>query len=328
MNPARLWIAVCGMVCGLVPASIAAGAANDLSGRVVDAQTGEGVERARVMVQVTPPGSNQPATLVVLTNPDGGFGVRNLPDGACRIWSEKAGYLGGQRSGSQASILFSDADTPAPVILQLTRQAVIEGRVVDQSGAAITASIKLFRLILERKGGVEFQRDMQVDGTGEFRLAGLEAGHYYIEFGGRFDWPNQAKKRAYSIQFYPHAPDLQSAKAIEMQAGQVAQLTLQLQAAPAYEVRGRVPAATQRPAISLHLPGEPDPGMQFFNPSWDERNENFTFSGVPPGVWILEANFSIDGHAVQLSKTVRVADADVDGIALEPAIDSGAPGKP
>jgi hypothetical protein len=165
-----------------------------------------------------------------------------------------------------------------------------------------------------------------VDGTGEFRLAGLEAGRYYLEFGGRFNWPNQAKNRAYSIQFYPNAADLHSAKVIQVQAGQVEQLMLQLQAAPAYEVRGRVPASTQRPAISLHLPGEPDAGMQYFNASWDERNEGFTFSGVPPGVWILEANFFSDGKTVQLFKTIIVDDNDVGGIALEPAIDSGAPG--
>lgn len=309
------WVAVCGMA-----SALAANAAGNITGRVVDSQTGEGIERARVLVQLTPPGNDQPVTLVALTNSEGTFGVRNLPGVPCRIWSERTGYLGGQnRTESQATIPISDAEATAPIVLQLTPQAVIEGSIVDPGGTGIAAWIKLYRVVPNKSGGIEFQRDLQVDESGEFRLAGLEAGSYYIEFAGPRAWVNQAKVRAYAVRFYPNAADLRSARSIQAKTGAVVQVTLQLHVAPSYQIRGRVPAASQNPSLSLRLPGEPAAGMQFFNAAWDDRNRSFSFSGVPPGVWLLEANFMIDGNAVQGSKIVTVEDADVDGVTIEPA---------
>ena len=45
------WVAVRGMA-----SALAADAAGNITGRVVDSQTGEGIERARVLVQLTTSG--------------------------------------------------------------------------------------------------------------------------------------------------------------------------------------------------------------------------------------------------------------------------------
>src|SRR5260221_1477428 len=104
------------LVCSLAE-QIASAA--DISGRVVDAATGEPIPRARVAIHVLVNGA-EPNGVTLLTDAIGGFRVSNLPDGNCQLSGEKAEYLG-------TSLMFSGDTKSTPVVLRLTRQAVIEG---------------------------------------------------------------------------------------------------------------------------------------------------------------------------------------------------------
>src|SRR5207253_4629144 len=108
----RVWVLLLGCAFAEQMASAA-----DITGRVVDAATGEPIPRARVAIRVLVNGA-EPSGVTLLTDATGGFRVSNLPDGNCQLSGEKAGYLG-------ASLVFTGDTKSTPVVLRMTRQAVI-----------------------------------------------------------------------------------------------------------------------------------------------------------------------------------------------------------
>jgi hypothetical protein len=301
----RVWLLL--LTCAFA-AQIASAA--DISGRVIDAATGEPIPRARVAIHVLVNGA-EPNGVTLLTDATGGFRVSNLPDGNCQLSGEKAGYLG-------TSLMFPGDTKSTPVVLRLTRQAVIEGSVVDEKGRGVPlASVQLFRQVVANgRLQIEPSNGTQTDETGEFRLFGLAAGRYYI---GTTAQTLRPTKLAYAPTLYPGATDISAAQVIDLQPGREEQVKISLRAVPAHRVRGTIPDG-RSPNIGLY----PDESRRFpvmFNlaASWDEKTNTFTISGVPPGRYVLNGTIQIDGRQQRLRKTITVDDADLDGILLEPA---------
>ncbi len=284
--------------------------AADISGRVVDAATGEPIPRARVAIHVLVNGA-EPNGVTLLTDATGAFRVSNLPDGNCQLSGEKTGYLG-------ASLMFSGDFKSTPVVLRMTRQAVIEGSVVDEKGRGVpSASVQVFRQVVA-SGRLQIQpsNGAQTDETGEFRIFGVAAGRYYI---GATAQTRRPTKLAYAPILYPDATDISGAQVIDLQPGTEEHVKISLRAVPAHRVRGMM-ADGQSANIALY----PEESRRFpvmFNPtaSWDEKTKTFTISGVPPGRYVLQGTTQIDGRQQRVRKTISVDDADLEGILLEPA---------
>ena len=198
----RVWLLPLACVFALLsPSSVTAA---EITGRVIDSQTGEPIPRAHVTIQAVPIGG-QPIGLAVLTDVAGNFTASNLPNGSCQISGEKAGYLGAVVS-VQAMVVSGEAK-PAAVVLRLIRQGVIEGSVVDQKGAGVPlASVQLFRSeIVNGKRRIRPLNGAQTDATGEFRISGLRAGHYYVGANASIVRVRDSKKFAYAPILYASA---------------------------------------------------------------------------------------------------------------------------
>src|SRR5580658_4611518 len=149
MIAARL--AVWGLALASAGAVSAAHNSNEIAGRVIDAQSGEGIARARVelTIQLPRPDGKPFAesvnilNILLLTNADGTFGARNIPNSLVSLWAEGVGYLGDPfgppTPDSKAQIDLLDSQAPTTVTLRLTRQAVIEGRAVGPNGGGVAA---------------------------------------------------------------------------------------------------------------------------------------------------------------------------------------------
>lgn len=300
----------------------------DLTGRVVDAQSGQPIARAQVRLQVFQ-GSQQGVQVAVLSDADGSFHVTNIPDGGYNVTCEKAGYLPASqgvmpKAMPQTRAANTQPNTqPAPLIIRLTAQAAIEGTVVDDKD---TPAENIFiQLVLQQvmNGHRQFVPTMGdfTNETGSFRLFGLAAGRYYIGITGRVSGVRRAKLLAYPPLFYPNSMELAAAQPIDLKAGDEQQIKIRLpEPLPAREVRGVVAAAG--PNVSVTLTREP--ASQFPYPSnitsnWDPKTGTFRIGGVTPGIYLLTAGVSHGREYLQASTMVTVADADVTGIRLDPA---------
>jgi Carboxypeptidase regulatory-like domain len=284
--------------------------AADISGRVIDAETGGPIPRARVAIHVSLNGG-EPAGVALLTDAMGGFRVTNLPDGNWQLSGEKAGYL-------SASLMLSGDTRSTPIVLRLPRQAVIEGSVIDEKGRGVSfASVQLFRQVVANgRHQIQPSNGTQTDQAGEFRIFGLAAGRYYLGAAGPTLRP---AKLVYAPILYPGATDISSAQAIDLQPGTEEHVKISLRAVPAHRVRGTIshgrsanawlhPQESRRFPVTLNL-----------GASCDEKTNTFTISGVPPGRYVLEGTVQIDGQQLRMMKTISVDDADLEGIVLEPA---------
>jgi hypothetical protein len=276
----------------------AAGTEHNISGRVVDTQTGKPLARASVTVQFKEE-TNSP---VVLTGEDGVFHVLNLPDGPLTLIASRHGYLGAETT------VHIGSDTPAPITLQLTRQSVIRGVVIGDGNAPIRGA----QVLLEHAEGEpqKFVVMRNTDDAGEFRLGNLRAGRYLVAaVGGVACAP---KGMEYGKRYYPNVIARGEAKRIDLEVGQDADVKIQLSATPMREVRGRVtPMVPGARARILELDW-----TNIFQ-EWDEGSQTFRFYNLPSGEYILRASGELDGKQLSATQTIVIRDADINGIVLE-----------
>jgi len=189
-----------------------------VNGHVIDAVTGKPIERARVTALFYS-GTRRSVPLVVLTDQQGAFEFTNLSPGTARLWTEKTGYLGGANRSDSSVNWFASQN--APILFSLTPQAVIAGKILDESGIGVKSHVSLWRQN-PQSGRIEIipNNNANLGDTDEFRFYGLEGGGYFVEVANSFGLMDVT----YPTVFYPNARDLASAKPIIVEPGQEAHI--------------------------------------------------------------------------------------------------------
>jgi hypothetical protein len=204
-------------------------------------------------------------------------------------------------------------------------QAVIGGKVEDEDGFPVErATVRALRYYI-----VEGKRALgsavmpgQTNDLGEFRVAGLSPGRYYlcVSPGSAAIWDSRFSGEC------PSLLDLRDAKAIEVSAGQEVNVpAIRMTRHTGVTVSGRVVPAdstgTTR-AGTLFLQSAGQPSLEMSRISFVQTGGNFAIRHVPPGSYSLI--FS-SGHSSLPSlgdlftqQRIQVADSDLAGITLAP----------
>jgi len=154
-----------------------------IKGRVVDAQTGSAVARARVRI-MGQPGLPSP----VSTDESGGFEFVNLPPGRFALSAERVGYAAAsypERAqtlrGGNRPVMVADHETVTGLVIPLHRGAAITGRVVDARGDPMEfAQVQVLRVPAQGRGTPMPRGGAGTNDLGEFRVAKLEPGSYVL----------------------------------------------------------------------------------------------------------------------------------------------------
>jgi hypothetical protein len=235
-----------------------------------------------------------------------------VPAGGAQLHCQRPGYLG----GSSAQVSSMDGK-PAKAVLYLTRQAVISGTVVDERGfAMLGAQVQAFRqFVVEGRRQLQQAGGATADETGEFRVAGLAAGRYYLGFASNDG--TQSKKLAYPPTFYPNSAEVTGARFIDLRPGQKERIEMRLISHPAGEIRGAFPSGGSSSSVSIQLQ-RPDrmPMRLGLGVFLDARDNSFKIPGVPAGAYIVEGWTTVDSRQVRASALVTTSGGDVDGIVL------------
>jgi carboxypeptidase family protein len=283
----------------------------EVNGRVIDAVTGNGIARARVVVSV---GASD--RMVLLTDDEGTFRLLHLPAGGTSVWAQRPGYLGDpfdlSESESKAQLMISALpEGPATLTLRLTPASAIAGKATDAKDAGY-ARVRLWER--DQNGKIVFHGEQNTDRTGEFRFAPLAAGRYYLEVSSLPANSSLDRHPVYLHRFYKEGSSLQTATPIDVALGRTESVSIPLESARGYRIRGRI-ACTDANSSSIHLRLEDD-RIPLVLPAWDSPTRGFTFTNVPPGAYVLEATCNSLGG---LSMPVTISDSDLDGVVLSPA---------
>lgn len=288
-----------------------------LGGRVVNSASGAPVSRALVEIPI---GRGQ----ALLTDGDGHFEFSGLPAGETTLNVRKPGFIGSEeiarRAGgwAQPRMYSVGPDTPA-VTLRLVPESLIVGKLSGSEGPAEGVPVRALTWSVQ-----DGQRQLTASGTavsdedGEFRIANLMAGEYYLEVGpewmaGRTVLP-KARERGYGRVFYPGPPGLDSGGALVVGAGQQAEVELSLKLEPWYRISGTLKA--RKPANwTLQLIDEAgsDAGP------YRTRIEDGEFEAwAPAGSYTLLAQAFGPNEMVGIAEVPLTIAGDVSGLQIAP----------
>ena len=236
-----------------------------------------------------------------LTGPDGTFEFRDITTAQVNLTARKPGYFSPQESrmprhtyGWTERLITLGADQP-PVVLKLIPEGIVSGRVVGDSGEPIESlPVHLLQDMME--DGKHVQRDMAGGSTneeGEFRLAELQQGRYFLYVGPGASEPSTVtlsgqSPQGYPLTFYSGASDLASATPIEIAPGQRLEVDLTLSRQRFFRVSGTFSGLPSQDGISLQFfnsAGQPVGELMDFNP----QKGTFQMQPLPPGHYTISA---------------------------------------
>jgi hypothetical protein len=290
-----------------------------ISGRVVAADSGRPIVRARVSVS-----NNQGSGGVVLTGADGTFQMADLPAGRFTVQSSKAGYISlqyGQRRPMQAGtpIQLADGQELKNVDFALPHGGAISGRVLDENNEpmpGIPVSVLEYRY-MQGARTLSPSGSAQTDDRGEYRVWGLNPGDYYISatpppapggVGGRGLGPAAVGRGApargsvdtpalgYAPTYYPGVMSAGEARSVTLGlSSELNDVSFSVLLVRTARVSGRVVNADGTPAAGgmLNLTSD-DPGRRN-GPGGRvigapiAGDGQFSFANVPPGRYVLRA---------------------------------------
>ena len=285
----------------------------ELRGAVINSGTGEGISGALVEGYF-------PDRRVQFSGSDGSFVFEDIPRGRYSIAARKPGFFNqaelGQWNAGFKSMRTVPAD--AEVIVKLTPEAIIYGDVTNEDGAAVERiTVKAERWQTEDgRSQLEVAGNTATDDQGNFRIAELRPGTYYLRFesvnrGGRRNYfelqRNNAKEQGYGTEFYPGVADRASASAIAVRAGAQVHVTQIMSKLRLFEISGIIHGAGPESGVNLNLNNE-EGDMAQSSVHFDAKTGEFQMPGIPPGMYVLSATaWSQRGNGVQSQRETSSA---------------------
>jgi hypothetical protein len=247
-----------------------------ISGRVLTADTGRPVKRARVFVSA----AELPNGVGVLTDDSGAFELGDLPGGRYNLSVSKSGYVSlayGQRRPFQAGtpLQLAEGQQMRGIDFRLPRGSVVSGRVYDEDGDSMAGvMVRVLRSESVQNGHrLVPTGSAQTDDRGQFRIWGLMPGEYYVDAQARLNLPGgrgalglvpaaaiagvlgqfgaptfaalfeseEPDQKSYAPTFYPGVTVVDEARAVTVGIGQeLADIDFSLRLVRVARVSGRV----------------------------------------------------------------------------------------
>jgi len=301
----------------------------DLRGKVINSVTGEPITGALVQLDYQH---------VQLTQSDGSFAFANLPRAAVAVQVRKPGFFSDWQLGRGNLWMWSETAIQGEVIVKLTPEGIIFGQLKNENGDPVeSAPVKLHRWqTTNGRRQLEFVGQTTTSDEGNFRLAELTPGNYFLSFappdrGTRTAYKLHRKRQdeeGYGSQFYPGTPNIATATALPVGPGTQLHIIQTISRQRLFEIAGVVRGASPESRFDIGLfnsLGEPIPLNVHLNPGTGE----FQISGIPAGSYLLSAtlfpprNDSPASNPAPLTARLPVqVNSDLNGLALSlaPAI--------
>lgn len=281
-----------------------------VEGSVVDASTGQPIERALVMFEQ----ASQ------FTGPDGRFVFQTTE---ARRYGSVAAVRPGYERGRDTAM---PNQARQSLTVKLKRYAAITGKVLNEDGEPVLGlRVQAYRRTIESgRAKLSTSSFWTTDDLGSFRLAEMPAGQYLVRVIGRrgsFIYLGEPGARiagsseAYIAQYYPGVVEQSAAQVLKLEPGQVMQLEFTVPSRPAFSIRGRILNHVPYQPVTLELSrqGELPMGNRV---AVNSANGEFEMFDVPSGQFELSATRKIKEAEERGRIAVQVGNASMDGVKL------------
>jgi hypothetical protein len=239
----------------------------------------------------------------------------DLPFGNYGLTFERSGY----RLSSAPQRLILQADSPLRQIeVALGQTSTMMGRILTSSGNPLAdvevSAVPIYypggrRTLGRHEGGAGITSHTKTNAKGEFRLAGLRPGEYYIRVdqSARLAKDN-TRDEFLRLCYYPGVADPASAVSITLQGQDVTGIDIKMPVLPSFKISGTVLGAVPEADSN----GKPYQGFYIGSSDPDSLEEpvlvssratrgtapdemTFEIGGIPPGSYLLYALFRNSG---------------------------------
>jgi len=309
-----------------------------IRGRVVSAETGKPLRRARIMA-AAPELGGEPRT--TSTGMDGRYELTDLPAGRYTLRVSRSGYLqlmyGQRRPLEQGKPLqIADKQTIDDIDFALPRSGVIRGQIIDELSEPV-ADVPVFAMRSMywqgRRRTVPAGGFTRTDDGGEFRIVGLAPGTYYVMANLRETWTvvenGEQRTMGYAPTYFPGTASLTDARRVPVGIGQDAvNVNFALMPGRAASISGTATDSIGRPLVSRpvnvlqEIAGPMGGLMMGAGTSITAADGTFVLKNISPGQYKLRAVALVEGKtpqsSVQETATLPIAidGVDITGISL------------
>ncbi len=299
-----------------------------VQGTVTDSVTGQKLRKAFLRINGTG------GAFTAVTDDRGVFSIANIPAGLYDVEAERQGYVNARSSGTGAISLSSAFEplvqlrlVPGQLLndlsIPLPPQAVLTGSVIDEEGDPWThARVSLYRSVWSRAGRkLELAEDVEVNDLGEYRLAGLPPGTYFVAAKPDAQWEsrhrpnNPAQPGSSQPTWYPSSPNRAGSTPLVLSSGsQIGGITIRLHRTQAHRIHGELTGAELRPgqqaivAVSASDPALTQAGVV-------HPDSTFELPELTPGVYELRVLTGLPPIRAGTAQ-VTVEDRDLDGVSI------------
>ena len=268
-----------------------------ISGMVVDAVSEQPLRGAEVRLRGLPgEGAAVSQATSASTDAGGRFVFEGLSAGRYLLLASHDGYVNSSRdnAGTRGKMLpVAPGQHINDIVLRLLPNGAIAGHVTNEAGKPLRGvSVQAMKSSYPRgRRELHDVAHIATDEAGEYRIAGLAPGKYYI----RAQVPRSLSAKlggdkAYVPLYYPAADDQTRSVALVLRAGEeLGGIDLNFVPMHTVHIRGRViNARTSLPSQEAEVTLLSDQGETVFA-SQNISAGTFEFQGVPPGSYIVVA---------------------------------------
>jgi len=307
-----------GVLCAQTPAA----KPGSIDGVVTNSVTAEPLKKVQIALRT------RDSQTTAITDATGHFHFDNVNPDSYRISAERPGFMEpGAPLGGPYSITVGDEQHVRDLALKLMPLGAISGHVLDDDGDPIVrAGVNVLRYVYG-PGRKQLKSVAYVESNdlGEFEALFLVPGRYYIEATSApppnvpplTRWAHS--EQAYPLTFYPNASEATQATRVSLAPGaHLGNIDFRLHKLPAYHIRGTVGADSgSRSPVLVTVP-DSDLGPNLAE-SAVRRDGTFDLRGIVNGAYQLSYTHFLPGNMLSFSdQSVRVSDADVNGVVLTP----------
>jgi len=275
---------------------------------------------------------------------DGVFRIEGVLPGRYRLFAERTGYLEFEKHHPRSEgrvLTLAEGQELKGIQIRLQAAAVVRGRVTDEDGDPLpNAQVSVMRQTFSG-GHNRFEQvgSERANDLGEYRIASLPAGNYYVSVspppdvknlidgagaaapmresnGGQAKGGNSKPALSYQTTYYPGTTDRSQAAAIQLHAGDEFPVNFSLTPGPTLSICGSVVNLPPRSTAVIMLQSR-DFNL-VLNGADMHKDGSFEIRDVAPGAYTILASIENSPIPMMARQSLQVAGSSVEGLRLSP----------
>jgi len=270
---------------------------------------------------------------------DGGFRIEGIVPGRYHLFAERTGLLevDKHRASTDGRVLTLSAGQELKDLrIQLQAAAVVRGRVTDEDGDPLpNAQVAVLRQTFVagrsrwEQAGAERTNDL-----GEYRVAGLAAGSYFVSVSPAPDFKSlieaagvaadsrekgasdKPAATSYQTTYYPGTADRSQAAPVELHAGDDFPVNFSLTPSPTLSIRGAVVNLPPRASAVIMLQSR-DFSL-VLNGAEMHQDGSFVIRDVAPGAYTILATVENSAVPMMARQALQIVSNSVEDLRLAP----------